>query len=87
MAVDREHSPDHPSRAAGRRSRACGSPRRRWQRCGLAEACGQLPSALIRGWVLERLRQKDTGEELLVSRDELARIVREQVEAALRKAS
>jgi hypothetical protein len=48
MAVDREHSPDHPSRAAGRRSRACGSPRRRWQRCGFAEACGQLPSALIR---------------------------------------
>jgi hypothetical protein len=28
-----------------------------------------------------------TGEELLVSRDELARIVQEQVEAALRKAS
>jgi hypothetical protein len=42
---------------------------------------------LIRGWVLERLRQEITGEELLVSRDERARIVREQVEAALRKAS
>ena len=53
----------------------------------LAEARGQLPSVLIRGWVLERLRQETTGEELLVSRDELARIVREQVEAALRKAS
>ena len=36
---------------------------------------------LIRGWVLERLRQETTGEELLVSREELARIVREQVEA------
>jgi hypothetical protein len=47
-------------------------------------ACGSPP---IRGWVLERLRQETTGEELLVSRDELARIVREQVEAALRKAS
>jgi hypothetical protein len=44
----------------------------------LAEARGQLPSVLIRGWVLERLRQETTGEELLVSRDELARIVREQ---------
>ena len=53
----------------------------------LAEARGQLPSVLIRGWVLERLRQETTGEELLVSREELARIVREQVEAALRKAS
>jgi hypothetical protein len=53
----------------------------------LAEARGQLPSVLIRGWVLERLRQETTGEELLVSRDELARIVREQVEAALRRAS
>lgn len=53
----------------------------------LAEARGQLPSVLIRVWVLERLRQETTGEELLVSRDELARIVREQVEAALRKAS
>jgi hypothetical protein len=53
----------------------------------LAEARGQLPSVLIRGWVPERLRQETTGEELLVSRDELARIVREQVEAALRKAS
>ena len=46
-----------------------------------------LGRVLIRGWVLERLRQETTGEELLVSRDELARIVREQVEAALRKAS
>jgi hypothetical protein len=53
----------------------------------LAAARGQLPSVLIRGWVLERLRQETTGEELLVSREELARIVREQVEAALRKAS
>src|ERR1700722_954383 len=53
----------------------------------LAEARGQLPSVLIRAWVLERLRQETTGEELLVSRDELARIGREQVEAALRKAS
>ncbi|HUK73564.1 MAG TPA: hypothetical protein VLW50_33280 [Streptosporangiaceae bacterium] len=53
----------------------------------LAEARGQLPSVLIRGWVLERLRQETTGEELLVSRAELARIVREQVEAALRQAS
>lgn len=53
----------------------------------LAEARGQLPSVLIRAWVLERLRQETTGEELLVSRDELAQIVREQVEAALRKAS
>ena len=53
----------------------------------LAEARGQLPSVLIRAWVLERLRQETTGEELLVSRDELARIVREQIEAALRKAS
>ena len=53
----------------------------------LAEARGQLPSVLIRGWVLGRLRQETTGEELLVSRNELARIVREQVEAALRKAS
>jgi hypothetical protein len=53
----------------------------------LAEARGQLPSVLIRGWVLERLRQETTGGELLVSRDELARIVREQVEAALRRAS
>jgi hypothetical protein len=42
---------------------------------------------LIRGWVLERLRQETTGEVLLVSWDELARIVRKQVEAALRKAS
>ena len=42
---------------------------------------------MICGWVLERLRQETTGEELLVSRDELARIVREQLEAALRKAS
>jgi hypothetical protein len=53
----------------------------------LAEARGPLPSVLIRGWVLERLRQETTGEELLVSRDELARIVREQVGAALRRAS
>ena len=52
----------------------------------LAGARGQLPCVLIRGWVLERLRQETTGEELLVSRDELARVVREQVEAALRKA-
>jgi uncharacterized protein (DUF433 family) len=37
--------------------------------------------------VLERLRQDTTGEELLVSRDELARIVREQIEAAVREAS
>lgn len=53
----------------------------------LAAVRGQLPSVLIRSWVLERLRQETTGEELLVSREELARIVREQVEAALRKAS
>ncbi len=53
----------------------------------LAEARRQLPSVLIRGWVLEWLRQETTGEELLISREELARIVREQVEAALRKAS
>ena len=53
----------------------------------LAEARGQLPSVLIRAWVLERLRQETTGEELLVSREELARIVREQVEAALKRAS
>ncbi len=52
----------------------------------LADARGQLPSVLIREWVLDRLRQETSGEELLVSRDELARIVREQVEAALREA-
>jgi hypothetical protein len=52
-----------------------------------AEARGPLPSELIRGWALERLRQETTGEALLVFRDELARIVREQVEAALRRPS
>jgi len=37
--------------------------------------------------VLEGPQQESTGEELLVSWDELARIVREQVGAALGKAS
>ena len=39
----------------------------------LAGARGQRSSVLIRGWVLERLRQETTGGELLASRDKLAR--------------
>src|SRR5207245_10521277 len=39
----------------------------------LAEARGQLPSVLIRGWGLDGQRHETTGEELLDSRDELAR--------------
>ncbi|MGH3501110.1 MAG: ribbon-helix-helix protein, CopG family [Nocardioidaceae bacterium] len=53
----------------------------------LADARGQPPSVLMRTWVLERLRQETSGEELRVSRDELARIVREQLETVLREAS
>jgi hypothetical protein len=62
-------------------------PRRPGRAAAARRGAGQLPSVLIRGWVLERLRQETTGEELLASRDELARIVREQVGAALRRAS
>lgn len=53
----------------------------------LAEERGQPPSVLMRSWVLERLRRETSGAGQPVSRDELTRIVREQVEAALRKAS
>lgn len=55
----------------------------------IAEDQHTTPSALIRAWVLERLDAEESGERMQISREVLAEVVREQVEAALaqRKAS
>lgn len=52
----------------------------------VANARGVAPSALMRAWVLERLRSETSGEEIRMTREELERVVREQMEAVLRQA-
>lgn len=50
----------------------------------VAEQRQMTPSQLMRAWVLEQLEAERTGAELRVSREDLARVVRTEVEAAFR---
>lgn len=51
----------------------------------VAEQRQMTPSQLMRAWVLEQLEAERTGAELRVSREDLARVVRTEVEAAFRE--